>query len=213
MVLKLSEALEMPKEIANQALNSAGFSPAYPQFSADDAALGPVRDAVRLMLANHDPLPGIVIDRHWDIIDANNSAVMIFQAMGVTGAGNFLDALGAMGELENFENWAEVALLAIARIRSESAARGGDRILDGYVAKLAAHPRLRNFDAGSVDYSQAVIPSIVNIGGARLSMFSTIAQFGTVQDVIASNIRIELMFPADEATADFFNVKSAAMRP
>jgi hypothetical protein len=55
-----------------------------------------------------------------------------------------------------------------------------------------------------------VIPTTLNVGGRRLSLFSTIAQFGSVQEVEASEIRIELMFPADDATAAFF--EDAALR-
>lgn len=38
----------------------------------------------------------------------------------------------------------------------------------------------------------------------RLSLFTTIAQFGAVQEVRAIDIRIEMMFPADEDTRRFF---------
>lgn len=207
MVLKLSDALGMPKSIANQALNAAGFTAAFPQLPADAAALAPVHSAIRLMLENHNPLPGIAMDRHWDIIDANPAAMTLFGALEITGAGNMIDALGAIADSDIIENWEETALLAIARLRTEIAHLGGDRILERYVAKLAAHPRLQSFDVSKVDFSQAVIPSVFNIGGRRLSLFTTLAQFGAVQDVVACDIRVELMFPSDEATRGFFEGK------
>ena len=208
MVLKLSEALSMPKEIANQALTAAGFAPIFPQLPPDDANLQPVKDAVRMMLENHDPYPGIAIDRHWDIIDINQSAIAMFSAFEITGAGNMMDAIGAIGDSDIIENWEEVALLAIARLRTEAAQIGGDRILERYAAQLGAHPRLKNYDVGDIDYSRAVIPSVVNIGDKRLSLFTTIAQFGTVQDIAASDIRVELMFPSDAATRAHFESAS-----
>lgn len=204
MVLKLSDALGMPKAIANQALNAAGFAAAFPQLPADAEALAPVHDAIRLMLANHDPLPGVAMDRHWDIIDANPAAMSLFGALEITGVGNMVDALGAAADSHIIENWEESALLAIARLRTEIAHLGGDRVLERYVAQLAAHPRLQNVDISKIDFSQAVIPLVFNLSGLRLSLFTTLAQFGAVQDVVACDIRVELMFPSDDETREYF---------
>lgn len=204
MVVKLADALHMPKEIANQAMNAAGFTPVFPQLPMDDEALSPVHEAVSLMLSNHHPLPAMAIDRHWDIVDQNAATQIFFEALGISGATNMLDALGAAGEAEIIENWEEIALLTLTRLRAEIIQHGGDRILEGYAAKTANHPRLANFDQSTVNYSQAVIPIILNLSGNRLSLFSTIAQFGSVREVSASDIRVEMMFPADNETRDFF---------
>ena len=42
MVLRLSEALQLPRPAANQALNAAGFAPVYPSLSDDAPELAPV---------------------------------------------------------------------------------------------------------------------------------------------------------------------------
>lgn len=207
MVTKLADALQMPKEIANQAMNAAGYAPAFPQLPINDNALSPVREAVSLMLANHHPLPAVAIDRHWDIVDANSAAAAFFEALGVSGASNLFDALGAAGEGDVIENWEETALLALARLRTEIIQHGGDRILERYAAQIASHSRLSAFDPDTVDFNQAVIPTVMNVAGKRLSLFSTIAQFGTVQDVAACDIRVEMMFPADAETRSYFTGK------
>lgn len=207
MVAKLAEALQMPKEVANQAMNAAGYAPAFPQLPINDSALSPVREAVSLMLANHHPLPAVAIDRHWDVIDANGAATTFFEALGVSGASNLFDALGAAGESDVIENWEETALLALARLRTDIMQYGGDRILERYAAQIANHPRLSAFNPATVDFHQAVIPTVMNIAGKRLSLFSTIAQFGTVQDITACEIRVEMMFPADSETRAYFTGK------
>ena len=207
MVIKLAEALEMPKETANHAMHAAGFAPVFPQLPLDADALSPVRSAVSLMLANHDPLPGVAIDRHWDIIDANRAAMDLFSELGVTGAGNMIDALVAASESNVIENWEETALLALARMRAEIVHLGGDRTLERFANQIANHPRLADIDASAVNYGQAVISSVFNLSGGQLSLFTTLAQFGTVQDVVASDIRIELMFPADKETTEYFQSK------
>ena len=42
---------------------------------------------------------------------------------------------------------------------------------------------------------------ILEIGGARLSFFSTTTIFGTPVDITLSEIAVEAFFPADAATA------------
>ena len=48
-----------------------------------------------------------------------------------------------------------------------------------------------------------VLPLEVNKDGLRISLFTVIATFGTAQDVTADALRIETLFPADEATTPF----------
>lgn len=205
MVARLADALDMPKDIANQAMHAAGFAPLFPQLPLDDEALSPVREAVSLMLTNHFPLPAFALDRYWDIVDQNGAAQLFFNALGISGAANMLDALGAAGETSMIENWEEITLLMLARLRVEIIHYGGDRTLENYAQKLSVHPRLAAFDRDAIDTNQAVIPIVLNLSGNRLSLFSTIAQFGSVQDVTASDIRIEMMFAADESTKAFFS--------
>jgi hypothetical protein len=46
----------------------------------------------------------------------------------------------------------------------------------------------------------AILLSRYQAGDAVLSLFSTIAAFGSAEDVSLADLRIELMFPADETT-------------
>ena len=49
-----------------------------------------------------------------------------------------------------------------------------------------------------------VMPIDVEMNGVRLSLFTVIATFGTAQDVTADELRIESLFPADDATEQLF---------
>jgi len=202
MVLRLAGALDMPRGAANAALRAAGFADAYPSLPLGDDALAPVRKAVDWLIARHAPLPGIAIDRDWNLIAANDAAVGLFGAP--EDAPNVIDRLIALGDGDLIENWVEVALLARARLAAEIASYGGDEALEARLDRLAAHPRLRDAPGGALDHGAAVIPVRVNTNGVRLSLFSTIAQFGGVQEVNAADLRIELLFPADDATRAFY---------
>ena len=45
-----------------------------------------------------------------------------------------------------------------------------------------------------------LMPTRLRMGDRVLSFFSTIAQFGSAEDIALSDLRIELLFPADQAT-------------
>jgi len=202
MALRLAAALDMPKAATNEALQLAGYAAAYPVRPRDAADLAPVRRAITLTLTNHQPCPGIAIDRWWDIQQMNDTAHALFSALGA--GPNMIDFLIFLGDLDIVENWEETAFLSLQRLRSEITHLGGDGRLSEYARRLAAHPRLKAADLSFLDLDQAVIPTVFRLGDRRLSVFSTIALFGSVQDVAASEIRIELMYPADDATDAFF---------
>ena len=99
------------------------------------------------------------------------------------------------------DNWPEMARYLMTRLRTESSYLGRDPILDAAADKLAADAP--DAIAPSVVVLPAVVPTRYRLNGTVLSLFSTIAQFGTAEDVSLADLRIELMFPADEATRLF----------
>ena len=204
MVLRLAEALQLPRSAANQALNAAGFAPVYPSLSEEAPELAPVNQAITAMLDQHDPFPGYAIDRHWNLVNSNKGAQMILAMASPGGPANLIDILIKCAGLDLIENWDEVAVLSLARLRTEILELGGDEHLSALAARLASHERVGGVDMGAINLNQAVIPTIFRIGENRLSLFSVIAQFGSVQDIRAGEVRIELMFPMDEQTVQFF---------
>lgn len=204
MVLRLSEALQLPRPMANQALHAAGFAAIYPSLPDDAPELAPVHQAIATMLDRHDPYPGIAVDRHWNVVRSNKGAEMLLALASPGGPVNMMDILIKSAEMDLIENWDEVAMLSLARLRTEILELGGDEKLAALMQRVADLDRAKNIDMASINLNQAVIPTILRIGENRLSLFSTIAQFGSVQDTQAGETRIELMFPMDEETIQFF---------
>src|SRR3954449_608476 len=60
MIVKLTEHLEVPLRERNQLLLAGGFAPAYPQHGLDAPELASVREALRLVLAGHEPYPAVL---------------------------------------------------------------------------------------------------------------------------------------------------------
>src|SRR5262249_17994745 len=53
-------------------LLTAGYAPAYPETRFDDPRLGPVRTALERILDGHLPYPAVIVDRHGDLVAAND---------------------------------------------------------------------------------------------------------------------------------------------
>jgi transcriptional regulator with XRE-family HTH domain len=81
MVLHLAERLDVPLRERNQLLLSAGYAPVFGQRTLDDAGMEPVRDAIELVLAGHEPYPALVVDQHWTMVTANRGLAVITEGV------------------------------------------------------------------------------------------------------------------------------------
>ena len=71
MILRLTEQLDVPLRERNALLLAGGYAPAYQQHDLDEPELDSVRAALRQVLKGHEPYPAIVINRWWELLDAN----------------------------------------------------------------------------------------------------------------------------------------------
>jgi transcriptional regulator with XRE-family HTH domain len=199
MVMMLGDVLDAPRASRNALLNAAGFAPAYRRRDWNDGDMTAVREAVDWTLQRHDPYPAFALDRHWVLVKTNRSASAMLEGLNVGQGGSFLDLMTDTDLTRSlFENWHEVTQHMIARLRTESLHLGGDEVLDAAAEKLAS--ALGTQATPPAGQLAAVIPARYRAGGMTLSLFSTIAQFGTAEDIALADLKIELLFPADQAT-------------
>jgi transcriptional regulator with XRE-family HTH domain len=198
MVLALAETLEVPRASRNVLLQSAGFARAYVQrdLAADEMAY--VRQAIDWMLERHDPYPGIALDKHWNLLQANACAANLMSPMGLAAGDSLLDAVLDGPFAEALENREEILRHMLARLRTEISHLGGDAVLEAAVDKFAAQlpPEL----PPSAIPMPAVLAARYRVHGMTLAFFSTISAFGSTEDIALADVRIELMFPADAQT-------------
>lgn len=199
MVLQLCETLDVPRASRNVFLTAAGYAPVYRCRDLDADDMAAVREAMEWTLTRHDPYPAFALDRHWTLVRTNAAGATLLGAAGLAEGGSLLDVL-TDPELMTalFENRDEVVRHMIARLRTESAHLGGDPELDEAADRLVA-----NFGV-QLPHAEAPLPAVVparyRAGGTVFSFFSTIAQFGTAEDIALAELKIEMLFPADEAT-------------
>jgi transcriptional regulator with XRE-family HTH domain len=198
---RLSEALALPLDARNQLLIQAGFAPRYPARQLDSAAMAPILQAMDHLLAVHMPWPALAVDRLWRVVRMNPAAQVLHGALGVREGDSLLELVMSDHLPQLVENWPDVAHHTAMRLRTESVAQGGVPDLDRACRHLAGAAGLR--PAGPAEQAGgAVVPTILRLGGQRLALFATIAQFGTPEDVTLDDLKIELYFPLDDSSAE-----------
>ncbi len=217
MVMKLCERLDVPLQARNQLLTSAGLSPQYETRPLDDAHMQPVRQALDWMLERHLPYPGFALDRHWRIVKLNAVATMLFGAAGLGAGDSLLDALiDNQAMIDSIENIDEVRHHMLARLATEAAHFGQDPVLNSARERLLqcfGDQSRSGAEAPPVEaagQSSPVVATIYRAGRMHLSLFSTISHFGTAEDIALSELRVELLFPADDASRSALEAMMAA---
>ena len=211
MILQLSETLEVPLRARNDWLTAAGFAPVFKARPLDDPQMNQVMAAVRMMLDNHAPFPAIAIDRAWNI-RLSNAPFDRLSAM--IGADVWTRVGGPQRNLMRLffhpngikplvTNWAAIAPLLWHRAQREAEALGGQEMKQ-VLAELRQHQDPHTLWAVEGAGLVPVLPLEIAKDGVRISLFTVIATFGTAQDVTADELRIESLFPADEATERLF---------
>ncbi|MCZ6605474.1 MAG: helix-turn-helix transcriptional regulator [Alphaproteobacteria bacterium] len=204
MVLRLAQALDMPLGDRNELLGAAGYAPAYRARAMDEASMAPMNRALEHMLSSHEPYPAVVFDRLWNLKASNGAAMQLFgglaQADETPNGMRMVLAPGPMRDM--IENWNEVAYATLTRLRRELAQSGDDPDLVALWEEAKGYAQGIDLAAGTRD--EPVLTLRLRFGDIVLSTFSTIAAFGTAQDIGLRELSIEHIFPADAETEAFF---------
>jgi transcriptional regulator with XRE-family HTH domain len=209
MVLSLAAALNVSLRQQNAFLGSAGFAAVWREGKLGEPELAQVDRALDYILAQQEPFPAFVVDRHWNLKRANRGAARLVEAMlGAVPSGpvNLADALLSPAALRPFVvNWQEVALHFIRGVQADAIAEGAPEstMLLARLLSYEGVPELERSPAVE-DAPRPLLPIHLRKGETSLRLFTTIATLGTPQDITVQEIRIESFFPMDEATAAFF---------
>lgn len=204
MIVRLAESLEVPLRERNDLLLAAGFAPAYPETRFDDPHLGPVRTALERILEGHLPYPAVIVDRHGDLVAANDGFGALtggvvapeLLAPPVSVARVLLHPQGMAPLIANFDEW---AWHVIDRMHEEMIRNPSDR-LNALVTELEELTPDRPRQPGP-DYLGFAVPLRLRSSDGELRLLTTLTHFGTAVDVTIAELRLEAFLPADEATA------------
>jgi transcriptional regulator with XRE-family HTH domain len=212
MLLRVAEQLDIPYRERNHLLLAAGHAPAFPERPLEDPALEPVRLALDRILAAHEPLPAIAFDRGWNLVAANAAASALVEGVDIDPS--LLEApvnvlrlglhpRGLAPLIVNLPHW---RAHFVGRL-SQQIAVTGDAELIALMEELAEYPDGPAADVDGVDVETSEVLGPVRVrapDGREWSFFGMFASFDTPFEVTTSELALELLFPADQATAEEF---------
>jgi transcriptional regulator with XRE-family HTH domain len=201
MVLRLAERLDVPLRDRNVLLVAAGFAPAFPQRTLDDPALASARQAIDQVLKAHEPNPALAVDRHWNLVAANQMVGALLDGVAPHLLAPPVNVLRLgfhpEGLAPHTVNLAEWCAHLLERLHRQCEATADPELLKLY-RELKTFPipaRQRPINGSAV-----AIPFQLRRGDDVLSFISTTMVFGTPVDITLSELAIETFFPADEVT-------------
>ena len=211
LVLHLAEHLDVPLRERNVLLLAAGYAPTYSQRSMDDGAMSPVRLALEKILGGHEPYPAVIVDRRWDLVAANATALELFTEQV---APELLEppvnvyrlGLHPQGVAPRVRNLGAYTHHLLARLERETILTG-DPALEALLEEVRGYSDVTRPGTVAVEpVDMLFLPmEFTTASGVELSFFSTLATFGTALDVTVSELAIEAFFPADEPTRAFLH--------
>ena len=209
MVLRLSDALDVPLRERNALLGAAGFAPLYRETDLDAPEMGPIKRAISFLLEQHEPFPAVLLDHRWNLLRSNRPAARVFGAFSTRQGPWLHEPLNLMrislepeGLRPFLANWEETAGALLATVLRAAAARPSDLELQRLFADLQALPEMPAAE-GSEPVAPCpflVLPLHLRRGDLEVRMFSVMTTLGTSQDITLQDVRIESFMPADEAS-------------
>lgn len=201
LILHLDQFLLLPRIELNTVLYLAGYAPKYKTLSTSHHDFKPVLTAINTIIENHLPYPAFAFNKNWDVIAVNSAMTHLLEKLGISHHQNLIEALLSTSfKREQIINFSEVLNHLKARIQNELI-YGGD------------NPRLRSLENKLISCLSAfdieenrdtVLSTLFQLENIILDLFSTITEFGAVQDVNIGEYKVELMFPIDKKTGDYF---------
>jgi hypothetical protein len=191
---------------------AAGFAPAWRESALTAPELATVTQALDHLLAQQEPFPALVVDRHWNLLRANAGAERLTAfltgsapASAATGTVNVAEWLLSPELRPLLVNWQDVAICFLRGVQADALTDGTAEtvaLLQRLLA-LPGVPALSHMPALE-ELSVPVLALHFRKDQTSLRLFTTIATLGTPQDVTVQELRIECFFPVDAATTQIF---------
>jgi transcriptional regulator with XRE-family HTH domain len=203
MALGLGVALDLPMGARNELLEAAGFAPAWKEGDAREAIEGHVAEALRRMMRHHEPYPLVVMNRAYDIVLANDSAMRVLVAFAGDRIAdhqplNVLLLLCDRSLLRPWVmDWERTAVQTLALARREALRHPEDRLLAERLRAVAALDPPRECD--TTDLPPAFVLR-ARKGALAVAFLTTLTTFNAPSSAAVEALRIESYFPLDQET-------------
>lgn len=213
LLLAWLQVLAAPLVQRNEALLAAGYAPAFTAAGLNEPLLAEADRALGYLLEAHEPVPALLLDAEWNVLRMNRGALWLATTLvpwlrealcsGAQGGLNMLDLIAHPdGLARRMTNLEDVGPRFLTLLRHELATT--PRLLprvQAYEARLrealgAASPAPAERDRPPAP----VLTSRFASPYGELAFFSMFTTFGTPTDITLASLRVEHLFPADDAT-------------
>lgn len=215
LLLAWLQVLSAPLAQRNDALLSAGYAPAFTAARLDEPLLAVATLALASLLEAHEPVPALILDAEWNVLRMNRGARWLAttlvpwlqetQRSGESGGLNMLDLIAHPdGLARRMTNLEDVGPRFLTLLRHELATtpsllprvQAYEAMLRDAVGAESPMPTERSHPPAPVLTSCFASPY------GELAFFSMFTTFGTPTDITLASLRVEHLFPADDATRE-----------
>jgi transcriptional regulator with XRE-family HTH domain len=207
MLLRIGERLEIPIRDRNRLLLAAGHAPAFPEHPLGAPELASFREALKRVLASHEPYPAIVFDRSWNLVAGNAAMGSLLEGIDPALLKPPVNVLRVgLGFAARFINPREVARYFCERVERQLAATA-DAQLAQLLVQLKHYTRRQDERDITSDDESAQSIGLMKVRAPDGAEWSFVCMFGAFDmpfEVTISELAIELLFPADRTTAHAF---------
>ena len=181
MILHLAKHLEVPLRDRNALLLAGGYAPAYPERTLAAPELQAVTNALKRILAAHEPYPAAVVNRWWELVEAN-AGIALFTGdvrpdllePPVNVLRLSLHPDGMAPRIANLPEWRAHLL---ARLRRQAGATGDPRLFSLY-SELEAYPGGHGDEVQPPPATDVVVQLRYQVGSRQFSFLSITAVIG-----------------------------------
>lgn len=154
-------------------------------------------------------------DRYWNQMIVNKGAENL---LGWLLAGKDIpEAVGSnlmklmlhpQGVKARVVSWDAIATHLIHRVYRETLAGGKDEQSQALFDELLTYPGVRALWQSPIEdnWQMPLLSTTFSNADRQLSFFTTLTTLGTPQDITLQELRLECLFPADDATEDYYKV-------
>nr|WP_277602185.1 hypothetical protein [Nocardioides sp. KC13] len=157
---------------------------------------------LRSLLDAHAPYPALLLDDHWDIVDANAPVDALIEGCDPRLLEPPLNVIrlclhprGVAPRIRNLPVWRAHLLHQLGRRITHT---GGDPVLVALRDEVSAYAS--EDEPSARPLADPVVPLEIEMGGDALRFFSVASQVESAADVTINGLHLETFVPADDRT-------------
>jgi len=208
LLLHLAEHLDVPLRERNALVLAAGYAPAYAESDLGAEHLRSAREALRHLLAGHEPYPALVLDRWGDVLMANGCAAPLLSGVDpdlLARPNAYRIGLHPGGLLPRVREPAPW-IAHLGQRLTRTLRWSGDPRLRELLREIRTYPGVADvLDAGPELGVQELLLTVTLAApdgdpDGELSLHTAVTTFGGPHDVTLAELAVESFFPADDRT-------------